>query len=120
MSRDVVVAEGVRTPYSKAGTELKMYCAAGMVKPVEEARQEYERLYGVRVHVEYGPSGLLLGTKVLKEPGDLFLHRLHDGLLRVILAARIEGEDLGSGPGRGSLLRSGNAWHSFVGSLPSG
>src|SRR4051794_13761429 len=58
----------------RAGTELVLYCAAGMGKPVDEARQEYERLYGVRVQVVYAGSGDLLGkVRKLDTQGDLFL-----------------------------------------------
>lgn len=56
------------------GAELTLYCAAGMTKPVEEARQEYERRYGVRVNVTYDGSGVLLGkVRKLDVPADLFL-----------------------------------------------
>jgi molybdenum ABC transporter molybdate-binding protein len=59
----------------RAGTELVLYCAAGLRKPVEEAGREYERRYGVRVRVaSYNGSGTLLGQlRKLDTPGDLFL-----------------------------------------------
>src|SRR5262245_5695263 len=57
-----------------SGDELVLYCAAGLAKPVEEVRQEYERKYGVRVNVTFDGSGALLGKlRSLELPCDLFL-----------------------------------------------
>jgi molybdate transport system substrate-binding protein len=56
------------------GVELRLYCAAGMTKPVEEARQDYFRRYGVHVNVTYDASGTLLGLARKRDlPADLFL-----------------------------------------------
>src|SRR4051794_35861133 len=65
--------EGGSAPAS-ATDELVLYCAAGLAKPVEEVRQEYERKYGVRVNVTFDGSGALLGKlRSLDLPCDLFL-----------------------------------------------
>lgn len=54
--------------------ELVLYCAAGLVKPVEAICADYEQEYGVKVRVEPGGSGTLLSKlKVSPERGDVFL-----------------------------------------------
>lgn len=59
---------------STNGRELVLYCAAGMAKPVEEVRQEYEQRYGVRLNVSFDGSGALLGKlRSVDLPCDLFL-----------------------------------------------
>ena len=54
--------------------ELVLYCAAGLLKPVEEVSAEYQREYGGKVKIEPGGSGTLL-SKLRVAPGsaDLFL-----------------------------------------------
>src|SRR5206468_6811110 len=59
---------------SKTGNEpLIVYCAAGIKPPVEAVAREYERLYGVRVQLQYGGSGTLLSNLRVAGKGDLFL-----------------------------------------------
>jgi molybdate transport system substrate-binding protein len=61
-------------PPSAGEDELVLYCAAGMAKPVEEVRQEYEQRYGVRINVSFDGSGALLGKlRSVDTPCDLFL-----------------------------------------------
>lgn len=45
---------------SGGGDPLIVYCAAGMFKPVEQLRKQYEAEYGVKVQIEPGGSGKLL------------------------------------------------------------
>jgi molybdate transport system substrate-binding protein len=52
---------------------LVMYCAAGIRPPVEAVLREYERRFGVRVQLQYGGSGTLLGNVRVAKTGDLFL-----------------------------------------------
>jgi len=54
--------------------ELVLYCAAGLLKPVEEISAEYQREYGGKIQIEPGGSGTLL-SKLRVAPGsaDLFL-----------------------------------------------
>jgi ABC-type molybdate transport system substrate-binding protein len=86
-----LLMQQAQPPGPKAGTELKLYCAAGMVKPVDEARKEYERLYGVRVHVDYGPSGDLLGKLAnLDLPGDLYLAAEHEYIDEALAANLVD------------------------------
>jgi molybdate transport system substrate-binding protein len=59
--------------HSEAG-DLVLYCAAGMARPIEEVRQEYEKRRGVRIDVSYDGSGALLGKlRSIDTPCDLFL-----------------------------------------------
>lgn len=54
--------------------DLILYCAAGMMKPVQEIAKEYEEKYDVRVQIEPGGSGKLLATiRANPERGDLYL-----------------------------------------------
>jgi molybdenum ABC transporter molybdate-binding protein len=53
---------------------LRLYCAAGMVRPMEEIIADYQRLYGVVVQPNYGGSGnLLANIRAAGGAGDLFL-----------------------------------------------
>lgn len=54
--------------------ELVLYCAAGLVKPVNEICQEYEEAYHVKILIEPDGSGKLLSKmRVARDRGDLFL-----------------------------------------------
>jgi len=53
---------------------LVVYCAAGVVKPVEEVAAAYEGEYGVPVRIEPGGSGALLSKlRIAPERADLYL-----------------------------------------------
>lgn len=53
---------------------LVLYCAAGIVKPVEEVAAAYAQEYGVRVRIEPGASGTLLSKlRLAPERADLYL-----------------------------------------------
>lgn len=61
-------------PRAERPRELVLYCAAGLIQPVEAIRQEYEQAYGVKVQVEPDGSGKLLSKlRVAADRGDLFL-----------------------------------------------
>lgn len=61
-------------PELPAEEGLVLYCAAGILKPVEEVAAAYEQEYKVRVRIEPGGSGTLLSKlKVASERADLFL-----------------------------------------------
>ena len=54
--------------------ELVLYCATGFIKPVEEICADYEKEYGVKVHIDPDSSGALLSKlRVAPERADLFL-----------------------------------------------
>lgn len=56
------------------GGELVLYCAAGLLKPVEEICADYEEEYGVQVRIEPGGSGTLLSKlRVTPTAADLYL-----------------------------------------------
>ena len=62
-----------RTSQTTQG-ELTLYCAAGLLKPVEQVAADYQRECGVRVRLEPGGSGTLLSKlRVAPERVDLFL-----------------------------------------------
>lgn len=52
---------------------LLLFCAAGLKPVVESAVREYEATTGIRVQVQYGGSGTLLGNLRVAGAGDLFL-----------------------------------------------
>ncbi|MDA1266035.1 MAG: molybdate ABC transporter substrate-binding protein [Planctomycetota bacterium] len=64
-------------PGDDRDTELVLFCAAGIRKPVTELAQEYERRYGVRITPQFGGSGTMLSalqaTLEADRPGDLYL-----------------------------------------------
>lgn len=65
-----------KTDTPGAGTTsepLVFYCAAGIKPPVEAVTREYERVYGVPLHLQYGGSGTLLSNIRVSRLGDLFL-----------------------------------------------
>lgn len=54
--------------------ELVMYCAAGLLKPVQTVSADYEREYGVAIRIEADGSGRLLSKiRITPNHGDLFL-----------------------------------------------
>lgn len=48
-------------------TNLVVYCAAGIRKPVEAAAQQYEQEFGVEIRLDYGSSGELEGKLSLEQ-----------------------------------------------------
>ncbi len=61
-------------PGIAGGKRLRLYCAAGLQKPVAEIIKEYEKAYGVTVEPTYGGSGELLSMlRAAGGTGDLYL-----------------------------------------------
>lgn len=59
---------------SRGRQDLVLYCAAGLLKPVQEISDAYEKQYGVKVRIEPDASGPLLSKlRVAPERVDLFL-----------------------------------------------
>jgi molybdenum ABC transporter molybdate-binding protein len=56
-----------------ADISLKLYCAAGIKKPVEAAVRDYGEAYGIPIEIQYGGSGTLLGNIEVARTGDLYL-----------------------------------------------
>jgi len=52
---------------------LRVYCAAGLKKPVAKTIERYERRTGRRVQVQYAGSGTLLNTIRIAQQGDLYI-----------------------------------------------
>jgi molybdenum ABC transporter molybdate-binding protein len=62
------------TSGGRGSEPLRLYCAAGMTKPVQEIIQQYADEYGVRVEANYDGSGKLLAAIGLPGgQGDLYL-----------------------------------------------
>jgi molybdate transport system substrate-binding protein len=62
---------------AKGGEPLLLYCAAGLKSAVEPAVREYEAVTGIRVQIQYGGSGTLLGNLKVAGVGDLFVAADH-------------------------------------------
>jgi molybdate transport system substrate-binding protein len=61
-------------PGIRGGKGLRLYCAAGLQKPVAEIIKNYAKEYGVTVEPSYGGSGELLSMiRAAGGAGDLFL-----------------------------------------------
>lgn len=60
---------------SIGGKSIRLYCAAGMSKPVAEIIREYREQFGVEVQASYAGSGSLLSTisTQVRGQGDLFI-----------------------------------------------
>ena len=66
--------EAITAGDSKSSTKsLMLYCAAGIRDPIEKARKDYEKEYGVEIQVQYGGSGALLNNLKVAQKGDLYL-----------------------------------------------
>jgi molybdenum ABC transporter molybdate-binding protein len=63
------------SPWERRSTKpVKLYCAAGMAKPVEELIKRYEEATGVKVEATFGSTGDMLSSIAAAEgQGDLFL-----------------------------------------------
>lgn len=59
-------------PTNTAG-ELRLYCAAGMRKPMLEIIKQYKEEYGVEIQCDFDGSGALLSTIEAADSGDLYL-----------------------------------------------
>src|SRR5262249_4458549 len=61
-------------PREKAGKSLRLFCAAGMSKPMQEIIREYAAAYDVTIQPDYGGTGdLLASIAKIGVPGDLFI-----------------------------------------------
>lgn len=54
-------------------SELYVWCAAGIKRPMQELATLYERSYGTRIQLDFGGSGELLGRLEVAGKGDLYL-----------------------------------------------
>jgi molybdate transport system substrate-binding protein len=52
---------------------LVMYCAVSAKAPVEAIAREYERIFGVRIELQFGASQTLLTNATVSRQGDLYL-----------------------------------------------
>jgi molybdate transport system substrate-binding protein len=55
------------------GSDLKVYSGAGLIKPMEDLRHNFERRNKVRLEVHYGGAGELFGLISMGQPCDVFI-----------------------------------------------
>ena len=58
---------------AQTGAPLIVYCAEAMRLPLDAIAKEYEKEYGQRVELRFGPSQTILASLQLTGKGDLFL-----------------------------------------------
>ncbi|SDN93960.1 molybdate transport system substrate-binding protein [Desulfonauticus submarinus] len=58
---------------SSAAQNLLIYAGAGLIKPMEELKQNFEQKYKVRVNIHYGSSGELFGMIATGKYCDIFI-----------------------------------------------
>ena len=72
----VLLALSIAFMYSnktEAVDTIHVLCGAGIMKPMEELRLEFEARHSVKVVMHYGGSGDLLGQLALGRAGDVFV-----------------------------------------------
>lgn len=69
----LLVWEPERASVGPEGAPIMLYCAAGIIPPVQEAIEEYEQVYGRSIQLQPGGSGSLLSTLRVVGEGDLYL-----------------------------------------------
>src|SRR5262249_48870454 len=58
----------------EASKSLRLFCAAGISKPMQEIIREYAAAYDVTIQPDYGGTGdLLASIAKIGVPGDLFI-----------------------------------------------
>ena len=55
------------------GSQLTVYCAAGLAPAVKEAAEQYEKQFAVTIHIDSASSGALLSRLELESRGDLYI-----------------------------------------------
>lgn len=63
----------VLKPRQGSRTQLTVFCAAGLKKPVEEAALAYQKDTGAEVRLQFGGTGTLLSQLKIAKQGDLFI-----------------------------------------------
>ena len=58
---------------NEASTELTLYCAAAVKKPILKVIESYQKRCSVKINIEYGGSGSLLSRLSISPIGDLFI-----------------------------------------------
>ncbi len=77
----VLLATGIAAAYlvtigpvnSEEWQELHVLSGAGLIKPMEELMNSFEKKYQVKTVVHYGGSGELMGQLAMKQPSDVFI-----------------------------------------------
>jgi molybdate transport system substrate-binding protein len=67
------VRSGPDARHKQAAESLFICCAAGIKGPVEAIAREYEKAFGTRVELTFGPSQTLLANITLTKRGDLYI-----------------------------------------------
>jgi len=58
---------------SAMGADLRIFSGAGLMKPMEEMRQNFEQQHGVEIDVHYGSSGEIFGMLAAGQECDVFI-----------------------------------------------
>jgi len=53
--------------------DLRIFSGAGLMKPMEELRQNFEKEHGVKIEVHYGSSGEIFGMLAVGQTCDVFI-----------------------------------------------
>lgn len=69
----IAVQYGAKTKTNMGNENLRLYCAAGIRKPVQDIIREYEEEYGVAVETSFDGSGRLLSEIRAVDAGDIYL-----------------------------------------------
>jgi molybdenum ABC transporter molybdate-binding protein len=93
MAALVVVLWHPVQPQARQG-DLVLFCAAGLLRPVQEICADYEKQYGVKVRIEPDASGALLAKiRVAPSSADLFL-AAEESYVRDLKAQKLVAETL--------------------------
>jgi molybdate transport system substrate-binding protein len=68
-----VILLAVSPSLSGAEEPLLIYCGAGLMKPMDELKAEYEETYGTPVQMIYAGSGELFGMIATRKNGDVYI-----------------------------------------------
>ncbi len=62
------------SPISNAyADDMRIFSGAGLMKPMEELRKEFEKKHGVKIQVHYGSSGEIFGMLAMGQTCDVFI-----------------------------------------------
>ncbi|GBC59425.1 molybdenum ABC transporter substrate-binding pro tein [Desulfonema ishimotonii] len=59
--------------FNSFAADLSVYAGAGLIKPMEELRKNFEQEHHISVSVHYGGSGELFGLMAAGRPSDVFI-----------------------------------------------
>ncbi len=63
----------VATTVCAHGAELRVFCGAGLIKPMEQLREHFQTAHKVTVDIHYGSSGEIFGMLAAAQPCDVLI-----------------------------------------------